>query len=345
MSNRDSRTISPEAQHEIRRQAIKLHQAGERRTSIARKLEVHRNTVGKWIKRFEAGGMKALAIGKRGPKEGTMMQLSPSDQQAIRKQLIEKEPEQLKLPFALWTREAVGLLIKDNTGQDLDLRQVGRYLKRWGFTPQRPAKQAYQRCDKKVAKWIEEEYPAIKKQAAEEGAEIHWADETGIKSHNHRGRGFAPRGQTPVRKHNAQYEKVNMISSVTNRGKLQFMCYDGSFTYQTFHEFLRRLIADAGGQKVFVIVDNLRVHHAKVIKRWLKIYRRFIEVHYLPSYSPDLNPDEYLNCDLKTELAKRPERRKKGQWRPTVEKTMQELVSAPDRIASYFKAESIKYAV
>lgn len=133
MSNRDSRTISPEAQYEIRRHAIKLHQAGEKRTAIAKALEVHRNTVGKWIDRFEAGGMKALAIGKRGPKEGTMMQLSPSDQEAIRKQLIEKEPEQLKLPFALWTREAVGLLIKDKTSQDLDLRQVGRYLKRWGF--------------------------------------------------------------------------------------------------------------------------------------------------------------------------------------------------------------------
>ncbi len=122
---------------------------------------------------------------------------------------------------------------------------MGRYLKRWGFTPQRPAKQAYQRCDKKVAKWIDEEYPAIKKQAEHENAEIHWADETGIKSHNHRGRGFAPKGKTPVRKHNAQYEKVNMISSVTNQGKLRFMCYDGSFTYQVTD---RNLLFDGGSR-------------------------------------------------------------------------------------------------
>ena len=345
MSNRDSRTLSPAAQYEIRRQAIKLYQSGHSYISIGEKLEVHRNTIGKWVDRFKAGGMKSLAVNKRGPKEGTTMQLSATEQQSIRKQLIEKEPDQLKLPFALWTREAVGLLIKKETEQNLDLRQVGRYLKRWGFTPQRPAKQAYQRCDKKVAKWIDEEYPTIKEQAEHENAEIHWADETGIKSHNHRGRGFAPKGNTPVRKHNAQYEKVNMISSVTNQGKLRFMCYDGSFTYQVFHQFLSKLITDSDGRKVIVIVDNLRVHHSKVIKRWLKIYRRFIEVYYLPSYSPDLNPDEFLNCDLKTELAKRPERRQKGQWRPTVEKTMQNLASKPDRVASYFQAESIRYAM
>lgn len=345
MSNRDSRKLSPDAQHEVRRQAMKMHQEGVKNGKIAELLEIHRNTVGKWIKRFQSGGIKSLSVQKRGPKIGSMMQLSSKEQNSIRKKLIEKEPDQLKLPFALWTREAVGLLIKKKTGQDLDLRQVGRYLKRWGFTAQRPAKQAYQRCDKKVKVWLDTDYPAIKQRAEQEGAEIHWADETGIKSHNHRGRGFSPKGKTPIRKHNAQYEKVNMISSVTNQGKLRFMCYDGSFTYQTFHKFLRNLILESAGRKIFVIVDNLRVHHAKVIQRWLKFHRNLIEVHYLPSYSPDLNPDEYLNCDLKTELAKRPERREKGQWRPTVEATMQYLASKPERVASYFKAESIQYAM
>lgn len=345
MNNRDSRKLSPEAQFEIRRQAIKLFEDGESYVDIANSLEIHRNTVSKWVKRFLKEGMLSLVVHKRGPKNGSMMQLSLEHQKTIRKKLIEKEPDQLKLPFALWTREAVGLLIKQETDQDLDLRQVGRYLKRWGFTPQRPAKQAYQRCDKKVSKWLNEEYPALKHRAAEEEAEIHWADETGINSHNHRGRGFAPKGKTPIRKHNAQYEKINMISSVTNQGKLRFMCYEGSFTYQIFHKFLRNLIVESAGRKIFVVVDNLRVHHAKVIKRWIRMYSQLIEVHYLPSYSPDLNPDEYLNCDLKTELSKRPERRDKGQWRPTVEATMQEIANQPNRVASYFEAEEIKYAI
>lgn len=344
MLTRDARTLSQDAQHEVRRQAIKYHLKGEGPSSIAKTLDVHRNAVAGWIKRFKVKGMKALDVGKRGPKPGTNLQLDGSTQKEIRKRLIEKTPEQLKLPFALWTREAVGLLIEEITGKALDRRQVGRYLKRWGFTAQRPVKYAYQRCEKKVKDWIESEYPAIKKQAQAEGGEIHWADEAGLKSHDHRGRGYSLKGKTPVRLHNPSYEKVNMISSVTNQGKLQFMCYEGSFNQRVFHRFLRGLVIEAKGRKLHIIVDNLRVHHGKIIRRWLRRYKGFVEVHYLPSYSPDLNPDEYLNCDVKTELAKRPERRTKGKWRENVEGTLAQLASQPQRVASYFKAKSIQYA-
>ena len=344
MQSRDARKLTPEAQYEIRRQAVNYYKDGSSFTAIAKMLEVDRNTVSTWLSKYNEGGMRALKPQQRGPKAGTTMQLTVEEQKVVSRLIVDKLPDQLKLNFALWTREAVGLLITEKTGKELDLRQVGRYLKRWGFTPQRPVKRAYQRDDKKVKLWLEKEYPAIKKAAKAGGGEIHWTDEVGIKSHDHRGRGFAPKGKTPVRMHNPSYEKVNMISSVTNQGKLRFMCYQSSFTYQVFHRFLQGLIKDAGGRKVYVIVDNLRVHHAKVIKRWLRIYSHLIEVHYLPSYSPDLNPDEYLNCDLKTELAKRPERREKGKWAKTVTDTMEMLSNEPERVASYFKAEPIQYA-
>jgi transposase len=344
MENRDARTLTQDAQHEIRRQAIKLHLKGFGPSRIAEDLDVHRNAVSGWINRYKEGGMKALKIGKRGPRPGTTLQLDEATQNSIRKLLVEKNPDQLKLPFALWTREAVGLLITELTGQVLDLRQVGRYLKRWGFTPQRPIKRAYQRNEKKVEEWLETEYPAIKKQAESEGGEIHWSDEAGLKSHDHRGRGYAPKDNTPVRLHNPSYEKINMISSVTNQGKLRFMCYEGSFNQRVFHRFLSGLVRDAAGRKLHVIVDNLRVHHGKIIRRWLRRYAMFIEVHYLPSYSPDLNPDEYLNCDVKTELAKRPERRTKGKWRMSVEGALESIASQPERVASYFKSKHIQYA-
>ena len=242
------------------------------------------------------------------------------------------------------TREAVQQLIYQRTGQRLQLTQVGKYLKDWGFTVQRPAKSAYQRDDKKVQEWLEETYPKIKEEAKKEKGEIHWADEVGIKSHQHRGSGYAPKGKTPIRKHNPSYEKVNMISSVTNQGKLRFMCYDGTFTYQVFHEFLKSLIKEANGKKIHVIVDNLRVHHSKVIKRWCRLmdFKGLLKVHYLPSYTPDLNPDEYLNCDLKTQLSKKPERRQKGKWKEIVEQTIGELQALPERIQKYFQADPIQ---
>lgn len=345
MEKRDARSISPEAQEEVRRQAVKLHCEGLKNTEIAQILDVHRSTVSGWLTHYNLEGTSSLRAKKRGRPPGSGMQLDEKQQDMIKRLLIDKSPDQLKLPFALWSREAVGLLIEERTSKKLDVRQVGRYLKRWGFTPQRPIKRAYQRCDKKVAQWLEHDYPAIKAQAEKEGAEIHWTDEAGLKSHDHRGRGYAPKGKTPVRMHNPNYEKINKISSVTNQGKLRFLCYTGSFTYKVFHRYLRGLIIEAGGRKLHVIVDNLRVHHAKVIKRWVRRYSTLIELHYLPSYSPDLNPDEYLNCDLKTELAKRPERRQKGKWPEVVQATLNDLASQPDRIKSYFKAQSIQYAM
>ena len=123
------------------------------------------------------------------------------------------------------------------------------------------------------------------------------------------------------------------------------MCYQDSFNFRTYHRFLKQLIKDAQGQKLHIIADNLRVHHSKVIKRWARRYSYLIELHYLPSYCPDLNPDEYFNCDLKTILAKRPERRKKGQWTNLVKETLNYIASQPQRIRSYFKAKPIQYAM
>ena len=344
MERRGARKLSPETQEELRRQAIRMYKEGKTRIAIGKILEVHSNTVNKWVSKYKVKGLWSLRAKKRGRKLGTHMQLNEETQQRVVKAISKNYPDQLKLPFALWTREAVGELIKSYTGKELDLRQVGRYLKRWGFTPQRPVKQAYQRNEKKVKKWLEEEYPAIKQAAKEQSGSIHWVDESGIKSHDHRGRGYSPKGQTPIRKHNPNGEKINQISAITNQGKLRFMCYESNFNYQVYHCFLKQLILDSKGKKVFVIADNLRVHHSKLIKRWASIYKNQIELHYLPAYCPDLNPDEYFNGDLKRELAKRPERRVKGQWANTVKNTLQAFVNQPDRIKSYFNADKIKYA-
>lgn len=342
MDKRDARSLTAQTQEEIRRQAIRLLKSGITSQEVANQLEVSRKAVQEWKKAYKEGGMKALKAKKQGRPTGSGLKLSGEQQAKIRIIICDATPEQLKMPFALWTREAVESLIKDLFKIKMERRQVGRYLKRWGFTPQRPVKRAYERNDKAVRKWMDEEYPAIAKKAAAEDAEIHWGDETGIKSNDHRGRGFAPKGKTPVLRHKGKAEGVNMISTVTNLGKLRFMIYDGSFNAQVFIRFLTRLVKSSP-KKVHLIVDNLRVHHAKLVKAWVEQRPDKIELHYLPSYSPDLNPDEYLNCDLKTELAKRPERRIKGKFTKAVRSTMKKLQGLPKRIASYFNAKSLAY--
>ena len=341
MEKRDARSLTPKTQEEIRRQAIRLLKKFKA-SQVADQLEVSRNAVYEWIKAHKAGGMKALKAKKQGRPKGTGLTLSEDQQAKVRIIICDATPDQLKMPFALWTREAIQTLIWDLFKIKMERRQVGRYLKRWGFTPQRPVKRAYERNDTAVRKWMDEEYPAIAKKAIEEDAVVHWGDETGIKSNDHRGRGFAPKGKTPVLRHKGKAESVNMISTVTNLGKLRFMIYEGSFNVQVFIKFLTRLIKSSP-KKIHLIVDNLRVHHAKLVKAWVAQRAEEIELHYLPSYSPDLNPDEYLNCDLKTELAKRPERRLKGKFKDTVHKTIKKLQSLPKRVASYFNAKPLSY--
>ena len=202
----------------------------------------------------------------------------------------------MKLAFALWTREAVQLLIKKLYRLEMPIRTVGAYLQRWGFTAQKPVKRAYEQNHQVVRHWLE--YPRLVAQAKEEKAVIHWGDETGLQTDAYRTRGFAPKGKTPVVRLPAKKSSVNMISAITNQGLVRFMMYRDSMTSQLLIKFMSRLIKDTE-RKVYLILDNLRSHHSKKVNEWLENHQEEIRVYYLPAYAPELNPDEYLNGDLK----------------------------------------------
>jgi transposase len=343
MALRDARTIGPAALEERRQQAVKLHQEGLSRLKIAEIVGVHRNTVGEWITAWRTGGEAALKAGTPGRPVGSGRRLSGFQAATIKRLITDKTPDQLKFSFALWTRDAVRLLIKERYSIDMPIRTVGAYLKRWGFTPQKPIRRFYERCNAKVRRWLDEQYPALRKRAAADGAEIYWGDETGFRSDDVNGRGFAPRGQTPVRRAKATPEKINMISAVTNRGAARFMFYQGRMHADRLIAFLKRLIHDAK-RKVYLILDNLRVHHAKKVNAWVAERTDQIELAYLPAYSPELNPDEYLNNDLKALVSKRPDRRNKGSLEDSARFAMRSLQRQPARIANYFHAPAVRYA-
>ncbi len=345
MKLRDGRKLPDADLHDRRKQAIMLYKKGELQGEIARLLGMHRSTIGVWIRAWKKEGSKILKPRRRGVSMGTGRSLNPEQERFIRRGIVDKNPDQLKLPFALWTREAVADFIFNEFGFRMPVRTVGDYLKRWGMTPQKPVKRAYQRSEPAVKRWLSEEYPAIKAKAKKDGAEIQWADETGLQSGENRGRSYAPVGKTPVRRHKGTKEKANMISSVTNQGKLRFMFYEGRFNQNVLMKYLKRLIKDAAGKPLVIILDNHPSHHGKALKKWVRENSGKITLEFLPSYSPDLNPDEFLNCDLKYQIAKRPDRREKGSLKKTATSVMRSLQKQPARIASYFKAESIAYAV
>jgi len=343
MEKRDARTLKIATQQELRYQVVRLRKKGIKNQEVASIVGLSQATTsGIWSK-YQTGGMKAIIIKRRGRKKGEKKTLSPQQESQIIPRLIDTTPEQLKFPYALWTRESVQKLLEHAFGTRMPLSTVGMYLQRWAFTSQVPIKRAYERNDAAVQQWLQEEYPVIGKQSQEANGEIQWADETACVSLPSRIKGYAPKGKTPVMNHPAKRFKINMISSITNRGKLHFMLYEQNMDAELFIQFLERLIAGST-KKIFLILDNLRVHHAKIVKAWAKKHQEDIALFYLPAYSPDLNPDEYLNNDFKRNVNSRHIPKNKEELTSNTKNFMTMLSENPQRIANYFKHPKIAYA-
>lgn len=320
-----------------------MHENGKSNIEIIESLGVNKNSVTNWIKAYKEKGDEGLISRQRGKKAGEYRLLTNDQEVQIQKWIYDKMPDQMKLPFALWTRKAVQDLVKDKFGIKIAIRTVGDYLNRWGFSPQRPKRKAYEQNPKAVEKWLEEEYPKIESQAKKEDAEIHWGDETGVKNECQYGRSYSPKGITPTYTVLAKKLSMNMISSVTNQGKVRFMIYKGTMNSQMFIKFMKRLIK-VSKKKVYLIVDNLRVHHSKKVKSWIEENKSSISIFYLPSYSPEMNPDEYLNCDLKHGISNKPMPKTEDELKSNLNSHMKMLQNKPDRVKKYFLHPSINYA-
>lgn len=343
MTTRDARKLGSEAQYELRRRAVALRKKGHQHAHIAEMLEVSESAVRKWWTLYRGGGMRALRLGRRGRREGSCRTLDREQERRVKRMITDKTPEQLKMPFALWTRQAVQELIENTYGVNMPIRSVGNYLQRWGFTPQRPRKRAYEQQPTAVKQWLREIYPTIAKRAKQEGGQVHWCDQTGISSADHRGRGYAPQGRTPIAGTQAARFSISMISTVTNRGKLRFMVYRRGLKIATFIKFLRRLIRSSD-QKIFLVVDNLQVHRSKKVREWVEQHHKDIELFFLPPYCPELNPDEYLNNTVKSQMRNQPAPRSLDELQGRLRSRMKSNQKRPHLIRKLFDHPCVKYA-
>jgi transposase len=343
MEKTDFRSVDSATRNEIRKRAIRLITSGTQKKKVAEIFGVNQNTITNWVKKHNASGTKGLKDKVRGVKSEDKKLLGAAQEKQIQLMITDTMPDQLKLSYGLWTRKAVKELVLRELGIELAINTMGDYLRKWGFSPQKPKKRAYEQCSKKVQKWLDEEYPTIKQKAKKEGAVIHWGDETGARNVNQHGRSYAPKGKTPVKKNMAKRFSVNMISTVTNQGMVEFMIYSGTMNSERLITFLEQLIKGKG-QKTYLILDNLRVHHSKLVKEWLENRTNQIEIFYLPAYSPEKNPDEYLNCDLKYGLSDTPAPKTQEQLQENVENHMKMLQANNERVKKYFHHEDIKYA-
>jgi len=331
-----------QAQEETRfRVADYLRRKSGTQKQAAEIFGITERAVNKIWAQYREGGKKSLYSSKRGARGGK--KLKKEQAYKVRQLIKEKLPEQLKLPFGLWTREAVQRLILERFDVELSRWQVGRYLKSWGYTPQKPIRKAFEQKPERVKKWLEEEYPAIEKKARAEKATIYFGDETGCRSDHQAGRSYAPKGRTPIIKATGKRYTVNMISAISNRGHLQFMLMEKGFNSEVFKTFLEQMIK-YGKRKVFFITDNHPAHKTIKLNKWLEENRDSIEVFFIPPYSPELNPQEYVNQDLKTNIIGKKRAINKEQLKDNINDFMNRRKADKPQVKKYFHHRHARYA-
>ena len=335
--------MSPEEQYQIRKSIIRLFKQGKKNGEIAETLDVSERHVRSVKKQYAEGGINALKPQKRGRSTGEKRILTPEQEKEIQKIIVEKDPMQLKFKDCMWTRKNIAELILQKYKIEIKLSTLGYYLQRWGFSVQRPIKRAYKQDQAKIDKWLNEEFPGIIERAEAENAEIFFGDETNIQNTCNYMRGYAPKGKTPVVKVESQKFKVNMLSAISKRGKLRFMLYKVNMNAEKLIDFMGRLIRDVN-KKVFLVLDNLRVHHSKKVQEWLDKRKDRIEVFYLPPYAPEYNPDELVNSDLKRGVGSYASAQSEEELNNNVRSHLKKLQLQPLKITSFFNAPYTSYA-
>lgn len=341
---RDGRKLSSEEQFLVRETAVRMVcEEGFTKLQASQALGITRQAVGKAVALYEEGGWEALKLGRRGRRPGEQAKLKGQQCATIIKLITESTPDQFKMPFVLWTAAAVRDLVSERFGVPLPVRTIRKYLRKWGFTPQKPLRKAWQQNPEAVDKWLRETYPAIASRAKARKATIYWVDETGVTNQANSQRGYAPVGKTPVLRQNGTKRKLNMISGVTNKGEVRFMCYTSTMTQLKFILFLSKLVKSNEGP-VVVITDNLSVHHGKKVAAWVEEQGGAVELEFIPGYSPELNADEYLNRDLKKNVNAKKTPSTVEELKANVVSFMRSLQKKPARVIQYFSGRHIQYA-
>ena len=339
----DARHLSDEALQALRVRAVRGRELGYSAVALADLFGVAPETITRWWTAYSAAGVPALPGERTGRPPGSGAALTDAQGRRIQELLDTHTPDQFGLAHALWTRRAIGDLIRREFDVDLADRTVGQYLRRWGYTAKAPARQSRHQRPDAVNLWLRTIYPALVERAAAEGAEIFWTDEVGIAADHHPGRGYARRGERAVLVTPAPHIRVNQITAFSNTGQVRFMNYTGSLTAAVFLEFLALLISGAE-QKIILIADRLQAHKTPAVLAWVAAHRAQIEVYFLPSYSPEMNPVEYMNNDLKGTVNRAGLPDDQATLRSRVVEFMTKLARLPKHVASYFQHPEVQYA-
>jgi transposase len=335
----DGRKLDHKTLETLRIRAVKQIEDGAHPEDVAEALGLDRSTVFKWLARYREGGIAAL---KAKPVPGRPSKLDGRQIARLYALIVGNDPRQLQFDFALWTREMVRQVIRREFKVALSVVSVGRLLKKMGLSPQRPLHRAYEQDPEAVERWKNERYPAIRAEAEQAGATIYFADEAGIRSDYHSGTTWAPIGRTPVVHGTGARFSINMISAVTAKGALRFAVYEGTTTAVTFIDFCKRLLHDAPGP-VYLIVDGHPAHRAKATTEFVASTEGRLRLFFLPGYSPQLNPDEWVWKNVKHDRIGKTGVTSKDDLKSKAIGALRRLQKLPHLVRGFFADPNLRY--
>jgi len=337
----DGRTLDHKALEHIRLVAVRrVVEDGEAPGDVMKSLGFSRTAIYPWLRRFEEDGLDALV---ERIAQGPEPKLSEKQRQQVRRWILGKDPRQYGLDYGLWSRRIVQTLIKQKMAIDLGLTAVGRLLASLDITPQKPLRRAYERDPQKVAEWLKERYPKLKRRAKQCGAKIFFLDEAGFQSDPILGRTYGLKGKTPVVQTSGQRQRINVISAVSARGEFWAATYDGKLDAAMFVEFLKDF-RKSQTETIFLVLDGLAVHKSKVVEQYLATVKGRLELHPLPPYCPDLNPDEFVWSHMKNNGVSKKPLKQNESLRKRVEEDLRNLHGNEQLVRSFFGAETVLYA-
>jgi transposase len=339
MEKFDGRKLSPKTKEEIRIRAVRRVQEGESPEIVIHALGFSRACIYNWLARYRSGGWHALKSGKG---TGRPKKLSGIQIAWLYRTIRDKDPLQLKFPFALWTRSMIATALEKKFGIKLSRWSVGRLLQQLGFSCQKPLYRAYQQNPEAVAQWKEEVFPEIRKRAKKIGATIYFEDESGIRSDFHSGKTWALKGKTPIVSSTGARFGLNMIGAINTRGQVRFMVVNGTINAGRICDFLRRLMHGIE-HPVFLIWDGHPTHKARKVQKCIESFDGQLEVFFLPSYSPELNPIEQVWNNVKSHGLGRKVFFGPDQLKSAVISHLRKLQKLHNLILSFFKHPDCEY--
>lgn len=338
---RDGRSLQHQTLAELRQMAVRrVIEDGAKASEIAAEYGFCRNYLYPWLKKFREEGWDALV---ERIAEGPAPKLSEKQRQRVKKWILGKDPRQYGFDFGLWNRRIVQALIEEKMGVKLGLTAVGRLLTSLDITPQKPLRRAYERDPKAVQFWLEKRYPELRQRARQAGASIFFLDEAGFQSDPPLGRTYGLKGQTPVVVTSGQRQSLNVISAVNARGEFWAATYTGKLNAESFVAFLGDFMKGRR-EKVFLVVDGHPAHKANLVNDYVGSLEGRLELHPLPAYAPDLNPDEFVWSHMKTNGVSKKPLKKNESLKARIEEDLNAIKNNLDLVKSFFCAETVVYA-